>query len=225
MPEDTKYYILANGEGTRWKNYKGVPKQLIEIDGETILHRMIRLLHNNDVKKENIFICGPFEDEGAMSIITKSPTKREVFEEIANLAQGPFVILYGDCYYTDICIYRVVHEPVKKYDEFFTTSSNPYTGCPWAEGYAHRCEDWEWWRDELHELNSNSEIIKAPKDWFLHWWLLGVKDERMNGFPVQCYDPDHDIHWLDETDDFDFPIDLDRFCKLTGHKCTNKEAD
>lgn len=21
----TKYYILANGEGTRWHNYKGVP--------------------------------------------------------------------------------------------------------------------------------------------------------------------------------------------------------
>ena len=219
-----KYYILANGEGTRWGNYMGVPKQLIEFGGETILHRMIRLLRENKVPKENIFICGPFEDEEAMSIMTKSPTKREVFEEIANLAEGPFTILYGDCFYTDDCINAIVNTPIKKYDEFFTTSSNPYTGKPWAEGYAHRCVDWEWWRDEMHELNSSPEIIKTAKDWFLHWWLLGVKDARMNDYPVQCYDADHDIRWLDETDDFDFPVDLDRFCRITGRRCTNKEA-
>ena len=216
-----KYYILANGEGTRWNNYKGVPKQLIEIDGETILHRMIRLLHDNGVEKEDIFICGPFEDEGAMSIMTKSKTKREVFEEIANLAQGPFVILYGDCYYTQAIMYQITHREIKKYDEFFTTSSNPHTGKPWAEGYAHRCEDWKWWRDEMHELNNSPEIIKTAKDWFIHWWLLGVKDARMNGYPVQCYNADHDIEWNDETDDFDFPADLDRFCVVTCHTCTN----
>lgn len=219
-----KYYILANGEGTRWGNYMGAPKQLIEFGGETILHRMIRLLRENKVPKENIFICGPFEDEEAMSIMTKSPTKREVFEEIANLAQGPFTILYGDCFYTDDCINAIVNTPIKKYDEFFTTSSNPYTGKPWPEGYAHRCVDWGWWRNELHELNSSPEIIKTAKDWFLHWWLLGVKDVRMNDYPVQCYDADHDIRWLDETDDFDFPEDLDRFCRITGRRCTNKEA-
>ena len=218
-----KYYILANGEGTRWGNYMGVPKQLIEIDGETILHRMIRLLHQQGVNKEDIFICGKFEDEGANSILTKSKTKREVFEEIANIAQSPFAILYGDCYYTAEIMHGIVHRPIDKFDEFFTTHKNLYTGKPWAEGYAHRCEDWEWWRDELHELNSQPEIIKAAKDWFLHWWLLGVKDEHMNDFPVQCYKPEHDIFWMDETDDFDFPVDLDRFCEMTGHKCTNKE--
>lgn len=30
----TKCCILANGEGARWHNYRGVPKQLIEIDDE-----------------------------------------------------------------------------------------------------------------------------------------------------------------------------------------------
>lgn len=220
-----KYYILANGEGTRWCNYMGVPKQLIEIDGETILHRMIRLLRQEGVAKDDIFICGPFEDDDANSIMTKSKTKREVFEEIANLAQGPFTILYGDCYYTAEIIHEIVHRPINKYDEFFTTHRNSYTGKPWAEGYAHRCEDWEWWRDEMHELNSSPEIIKTAKDWFIHWWLLGVKDARMNDFPVQCYDSLHDIAWMDETDDIDFPVDLDRFCRVTVHKCTNGEGE
>ena len=146
-----------------------------------------------------------------------------MFEEIPNLAKSPFTILYGDCYYTKACIHEIVTRPIKKYDEFFTTSSNKFTGKPWAEGYAHRCVDWKWWRNEIHELNNSPEIIKTAKDWYLHWWLLGVKDEHMNDFPVQCYNPDHDIEWQDETDDFDYPEDLDKFCVVTIHKCTNKE--
>ena len=217
-----KYYILANGEGTRWHNYKGVPKQLIEIEGETILHRMIRLLAEKGVKKENIVICGKLKDELATTKLTKSKTKREVFEEIANLAKGPFAILYGDCYYTKACIHEIVTRPVKKFDEFYTTHPNPNTGCPWPEGYAHRCDDWEWWRDTMHEINTNPELISTPKDWFIHWWLLGVKDERINTPPVENFNPDHDIAWLDETDDFDFPEDLAKFCATTGKKCTNK---
>lgn len=217
-----KYYILANGEGTRWHNYKGVPKQLIEIDGETILHRMIRLLREEGVAKKNIIICGKFKDADATTKLTKSKTKREVFEEIANLAKSPFTILYGDCYYTKDCIHNIVTRPIKKYDEFFTIHPNPYTGCPWPEGYAHRCDDWEWWRDTMHEINTNPELIATPKDWFIHWWLLGVKDERINTPPVENFNPDHDIAWLDETDDFDFPEDLAKFCAATGKKCTNK---
>lgn len=220
-----KYYILANGQGTRWNNYRGVPKQLIEIDGETLLHRAIRLLREEGVAREDIFICGKQTDPDAMTVLTKSPTKREVFEEVANLAQEPFVILYGDCYYTKACIHEVVTRPIKKYDEFFTIHPNPNTGCKWAEGYAHRCNDWEWWRDEMHAINTNAELIRTGKDWFIHWWLLGVRDERINSHPVECYDPDHDIYWCDETDDFDYPEDLETFCKVTGHKCTSDLPD
>lgn len=218
-----KYYILANGEGTRWKNYKGVPKQLIEIDGETILHRMIRLLRENGVERENIFICGKFTDDDAISIMTKSKTKREVFEEIANIAQSPFVILYGDCYYSEAIIKEAVKRRIKGFDEFFNAHANPNTGCTWAEGYIHRCKAWEWWRNEMHELNNSPELIATAQDWFIHWWLLGIKTQRMNRKPVQCYNADHDIAWCDETDDFDYPEDLDKFCEVTGHKCTNKE--
>ena len=221
-----KYYILANGEGTRWNNYKGVPKQLIEIDGETILHRMIRLLRENDVPKENIFICGPFKDADAITIKTKSPTKREVFEEIANLAKSPFTILYGDCYYTENCIRAIVTRPINKFDEFVNPGGNPYTGCPWCEGYAHRCEDWKWWRDQMHELNTNEDKISLYKDWYIHFWLLGFKEgESMNRFlDHDNIDPEHDVVWVDETDDMDYPEDLDKFCVYTCHRCTNKEV-
>lgn len=221
-----KYYILANGEGTRWHNYKGVPKQLIEIEGESILHRMIRLLHNEGVKKDDIFICGPFEDENAKSIMTKSPTKREVFEEIAELAKGSFTILYGDCYYTEECINMIVHRPINKFDEFLNKEANPNTGCTWPEGYAHRCLDWQWWLDKMRELNNGIKEgrIIYDKDWFLHFWFLDSQHmERELYFPDNYdYDKDHDIYWCDKTDDFDYPEDLEKFCQHTGLRCTNE---
>ena len=34
-----KYIIMAAGMGTRWNNYLGVPKHLIELNGETLLGR------------------------------------------------------------------------------------------------------------------------------------------------------------------------------------------
>ena len=219
-----KYYILANGEGTRWGNFKGVPKQLIEIEGETILHRMIRLLRYEGVKKEDIFICGPFEDEEAQSIMTKSPSKREVFEEIARLAEEPFTILYGDCYYTDECINMIVHRPINKYDEFLNAGENLNTGCTWPEGYAHRCEDWQWWLDKMTELNTKIKEgkIDYPKDWYLHFWLLDDL-EALDRFPDDFeYDHNHDVFWCDKTDDFDYPEDLEKFCKNTGLRCTNE---
>lgn len=119
-PQARKWYILANGEGTRWGNYKGVSKQLIEIEGETLLNRMTRLLKENGVAKNDIIICGQYDTPNSSSIMTKSKTKREVFEEIAELAQGPFGILYGDCYYTDAIIKELTTRPVKKFDEFFS---------------------------------------------------------------------------------------------------------
>lgn len=49
-----KYIIMADGEGKRWGNYKGVPKHLITVEGETILERTIRLLRGRGIADEDI---------------------------------------------------------------------------------------------------------------------------------------------------------------------------
>lgn len=35
--------VIAAGHATRWGDYRGTPKHLIEVDGEPILHRTVRL--------------------------------------------------------------------------------------------------------------------------------------------------------------------------------------
>ena len=31
-----RFVIMADGKGSRWNNYMGIPKHLIEIDGESL---------------------------------------------------------------------------------------------------------------------------------------------------------------------------------------------
>ena len=42
-----KYIIMADGKGTRWQNYNDIPKHFIEINGEKIIERTVRLLRDN----------------------------------------------------------------------------------------------------------------------------------------------------------------------------------
>lgn len=217
------YYILANGEGKRWKNYKGVPKHLIEIDGETLIDRTVRLIKKHS--EDDVIIVGPYKNPDALNWLNKGQKKREVFEEIGEqTTDQPFVILYGDCYYTEAIIKDITTRQIWRFDEYFCLE-NPHTGCAWPEGYAHRCADPEWWLNSMRMLN-NSERIKdldRGKDWFIHWWLLGARTMPELQRRASFTNEDHDIFWCDETDDFDYPSDLDTFCERTGHKCTNKE--
>lgn len=217
------YYILANGEGKRWKNYKGVPKHLIEIDGETLINRTVRLIKKHT--EDDVIIVGPYKHPDALNWLNKSRKKREVFEEIAEqTTDQPFVILYGDCYYTEAIIKDITTRPIWRFDEYFCLE-NPHTGCTWPEGYAHRCADPEWWLNSMRMLNNSERIrdLDRGKDWFIHWWLLGARTMPELQRRASFTNEDHDIFWCDETDDFDYPEDLDTFCKMTGHKCTNKE--
>lgn len=42
------YIIMADGKGTRWNNYGDIPKHFIKVEGETLLARTVRLLHEYD---------------------------------------------------------------------------------------------------------------------------------------------------------------------------------
>ena len=214
-----KAYILANGEAKRWNKYKGYDKQLIPIDGESLLQRTVRLLNENNLTEKDVFICGSYKIIGSSNIMTTSKTKREVFEEISNLSKDHFIILYGDCYYTEDIIKDLVNRELKQYGEWFNISPNSNTGKKWAEGYAHKIIDVEWFRSQMEELNNkvNSKEINYINDWTIHWWLLGERD-NFNRHPVQCFDKEKDIYWCDETDDFDYPLDLEHFLKNTKHK-------
>ena len=207
-----RWYILANGEAKRWNNYLGVEKPLISIDGETLLSRIVRILRENN--QSDIVIIGKYEIVGAKNYIPAFlNTKHEMFKDIGELSYDvdSFVILNGDCYYTEAIVKDVINRTVEKWLHWCCQRPNKFTGKPWEEGYAHKITDVNWWTNKMTEYcdKVSKGEINHISDWCINRYLIGIdlyihQPELMKEF---------DIDWEDETDDFDFPVDYDRWMK------------
>jgi MobA-like NTP transferase domain len=109
----TSAVILCAGTGDRWNNYLGIPKQLIEIGGETLLDRTVRLLkregvseiyvitHNQLLIREGIKIFSP--DEYKWTV--------ESFLSTRTLWKDKTLVLLGDVFYTNKAMHRIVTSP------------------------------------------------------------------------------------------------------------------
>lgn len=196
-----KVYILADGEGTRWNNWGGVPKQLIKINDETILDRMIRLCKENGL--DDITIIGVFENKDAKNIrFENCNDKIDLFIRVAEESKEPFIMLNGDCYYTDAIIKDAAERKTfNGWSHWQCPHLNKYTGKPWEEGYIHKVEDVEWWINRLKLLKEEMEKgnITLKNGWTINNFLNYRKD--LDKFYAES---NHDVYWHDETDDFDF---------------------
>ena len=106
-----KYIIMADGKGTRWHNYNGIPKHLIEIDGETLLARTVRLIRERD-KDADVIITShnpKYEVDGASRYEPKD-NKVEIDRFTWELIEDDCCFLYGDTYYTEDAMARIIHE-------------------------------------------------------------------------------------------------------------------
>jgi len=115
----TRAVIMAGGQGERWGNYLSIPKHLIEIDGETILNRMVRLLKCNNVN--DIVIVGPKEHDSRYNVTgTKLIASKgnccleyELYDNDGldtNIIDSnkKTIILLGDVYYSESTINALV---------------------------------------------------------------------------------------------------------------------
>lgn len=105
-----KYIIMADGDGKRWNNYLGIPKHLIEINGETLLGRTTRLLRENGIT--DYVITGRderYKEYGKVIPQSKRDCEIDRFERV----DSPVCYLYGDVYYTDEAMKTIVNTPAK----------------------------------------------------------------------------------------------------------------
>ena len=209
-----KILILADGEGKRWGNYKGVPKHLLEIDGERLIDRMIRQYKGND-----IVIIGTYKNKDATNDRFNTPQKRRLFLEIAERYQEPFILLNGDCFYTDAIVKDSLERETDKWLHWCCPHPNYYTGKPWGEGYIHKVVDLDWWITKLKEYNEKVDRrqIQIGNDWSINRFLYGARDLITHSENIRDLSK-YDVYWHDDTDDFDFPVDYDRFLKWTKRR-------
>ena len=119
-----KYVVMADGKGTRWANYQGIPKHLIEINGESLLERIVRLLKKYDRECEIIITShdSRYEIEGAKRYEPRN-NNIEIDRFTYELIEDDICFLYGDTYYSEEAIITIVNESLGDITFFGTSKS------------------------------------------------------------------------------------------------------
>lgn len=102
---------MADGKGTRWDNYLGIPKHLAEINGEPVISRTVRLINEIDENCEVIVTSHDprYEFKGSRR---HEPVNNvlEIDRFTGELIQDDMCFLYGDTYYTRQALHKIVNE-------------------------------------------------------------------------------------------------------------------
>ncbi len=105
-----KYIIMADGKGSRWNNYKNIPKHLVEVEGEVLLERTVRLINELDPSSKVIITSHDkrYEFEGS----TRYEPKNNILEIdrfTYELIEDNVCFLYGDTYYTEETMEKIIN--------------------------------------------------------------------------------------------------------------------
>jgi hypothetical protein len=127
--------IMCDGRAIRWYNdiqnqiWGNRTKQLVEVDGEPILHRTVRLLHENGI--EDIWITSHKEEhevEGATRFEPECNFDKFYAAKGLWKTDGVTLFLYGDVFYTKKAIREIIELPVNDFLFFGRFAVSSLTG-------------------------------------------------------------------------------------------------
>lgn len=190
-----RYVIMADGEGKRWNNYLGIPKHLVEINGEPLIARTVRLLKENNV--DDIIITSRDERYNFASRVEQSVRECEIDRFDEKVINGEEICyLYGDVYYTEDAIKTIVKE--KGTDIQFFGHEN--------EIFAIKIRDIPLFlkhKNIVKKLYLDNKIKRC-----IGWEIY----RSLHNIPFEEHKITTDyIKILDGTDDIDYPVDYENF--------------
>ncbi|MBQ3611204.1 MAG: 2-C-methyl-D-erythritol 4-phosphate cytidylyltransferase [Firmicutes bacterium] len=106
-----RFVIMADGKGTRWDNYMGIPKHLAEINGEPILGRTVRLLNEMTEGEAEVIVTSHDERYEFKGSRRHEPldNKLEIDRFTRELIADDTCFLYGDTYYTEEALSAIIN--------------------------------------------------------------------------------------------------------------------
>lgn len=101
---------MANGKGSRWGGHLGIPKQLIEIEGETLLKRIVRQVRQFEPNAEIVISSSDSRHETA-GARRHEPLVNEIELDrfVDELLIDDTCFLYGDTFYTDEAVLAIAN--------------------------------------------------------------------------------------------------------------------
>ena len=193
-----KYIIMCGGTYTQWS----VPRQLIEIRGEPIVARTIRLLKENGI--DDIAISSNdarFEHFGVPVL------HHEYWADGFYPTDEPVCYLFGDVVFSPEAIRTIIHTDTR--DVMFFASSPPFSPDyhkRYAEPFAFKVANQEHFRRSIEEVKryyTEGRFGRKPISWELWNVIKGGDLNRIDyGSYVSINDYTCDIDYPDEAQIF-----------------------
>ena len=186
---------MCAGKGTRWGNYKGVPKHLIEINGETLLGRTTRILKQFNVDYIITSSDERYKEYG--KTIPQSYIDCEV-DRFEDIDEEEICYLYGDVYYTEEALRTIINTST---NEILFFGSN-------FEIFAIKIVNKSLFME--HKNRVKDLYLKKEINRCIGWEVY----RSLNNIPFNEHIiNDRYVKILDGTDDIDYPEDYEKFIK------------
>lgn len=207
-----KVLIIAAGDGSRWGNYLGVPKHLVNIEGEILLNRTCRqfLRYSSDV-----VVVGPddrYSVQGTKLFIPDMSERRELDKFASSMSEwnehGKTILVYGDVYFTDEAVEAIMsHGEDWRY--FCRSKASSITGKNCKEIFAISLDsaDLELFKKAITKLLPLSGVTGG-------WTLfreLTLGDPLVSPKDNRIFEYGRHVEIDDWTEDFDYPADLNNW--------------
>lgn len=200
--------ILAAGDGTRWDLHTGVPKHLVDVEGETLLYRTVRQF----AELGDVEIVAPADHRYVHPRARTSPARLDPANGDADRfasslhrwdSAATMVLVFGDVWYSAAAVSATAN--LARGDLWSWVARfgpSPLTGKANGEGFAFVVPPY------FHEVFRAAlwALIALPDARKLGWDLYRLLD----GLPPGEHRQGPHLTEVDDwTDDFDFPHDFD----------------
>jgi hypothetical protein len=207
----TKVIILCAGDGTRWGDFRGVPKHLVEIEGQRLIDRTCSqfLSYTNDV-----VVVAPKDDDrylipNTTTYIPKEFGGRELEKFYSSMDEWSTsertVLVYGDVYFTDEAVETIMTNS-DSWKYFCRSTPSDITGKNCKEIFAigFMPEKREWM---VNSVMSILDLKSSTGGWSLFRLLTGNVDVSKSD--MSMFNTGNHVEINDWTEDFDYPVDLE----------------
>ena len=104
-----EYIIMAGGQSTRWQNYMNTEKHLVKVNNETLIERIVRQLRENSINNISLTTKNnqyKLADVKLNEMIYTNKVYNMFYYKSLN---HPITFLYGDTFYSDETMKKIVN--------------------------------------------------------------------------------------------------------------------
>lgn len=224
--------IICAGNATRWGDYQGVPKHLVKLMGEPILHRSVRLINELTPDTDVRIIAKDHRDPlyrvpGARTYKARlTPENRGADKFLSSrhlwADDDRTVILYGDLFVTRDAMRRMLSTDAYEggWRIYARFDGSQITGCRGGENFAHVIdpEAHTAYEAALHRIVALQQagVIQRAGGWEQYRAMHDLPDGQI----LELFDDgspknprlNHYVEIDDATEDMDHPDDWRQWC-------------